>query len=143
MTTETASAPISTWRNASASGLDQQREQRDGGDQEDGDLGARRERDLRRELDLAARGDDDRTAVLGRVADDRDHDRGEEELAHAGVSSANVLIEPTRISATSAVTTVASPSTTSASRSDQPLISSSLAMCSAAWRRSEYHVNAT
>ena len=92
-TTDTPSAAISTWRSASASGSISEREQCDRGDQEDRDLGARGERDLGRELDLAARGDDDRASVLGGVADDRDHDRGEEELAHARVI-ANVLIEP-------------------------------------------------
>ena len=65
--------------------LDQQREERDRRDQEDRHLRARREGDLRRQLDLAPGGDDDCAAVLGGVPDDRDHHRGEEELADAGV----------------------------------------------------------
>ena len=86
--------------------LDQPRQQRDGRDQEHRDLRARGERDLGGELDLAAVRDDDRAAVLGGVADDRDDHGGDEELAQPGLS-ANSSSEPTRISATSAVTTVA------------------------------------
>ena len=61
--------------------LDQPGEERDRGDQEDGDLGARGERDLRRELHVAAVRDDDRPAVLRGVADDGDDHRGDEEVA--------------------------------------------------------------
>src|SRR5207344_1726710 len=57
--------------------------------------------------------------------------------------SAKTSSEPTRISATKAVATVAIPSTRSERRSDQPLISSSDETCSAWCRRSEYHVTTT
>ncbi len=60
--------------------IDQQCEQRHGRDEEDGDLGARGERDLGRELDLPARSDDDGPTVLRGVSDDRDDHRGDEEL---------------------------------------------------------------
>ena len=60
--------------------VDQERQQRHRRDQEDRDLRARGERDLRGELDLPAGCDDDGAAVLGRVADDRDDHRGDEEL---------------------------------------------------------------
>ena len=49
----------------------------------DRDLRARGECDLRGELDLPAGCDDDGAAVLGRVADDRDDHRGDEELRQA------------------------------------------------------------
>ena len=65
--------------------VDQPREERHGRDQEDGDLRARRERDLRGELDVAPIGDDDCAAVLGRVADDRDDHRGDEEVGQVGL----------------------------------------------------------
>ena len=64
--------------------IDRPRENRNGRDQEHGHLGARREGDLRRELDVAAARDDHGTAVLRSVADDRDDDRGDEEVAEAG-----------------------------------------------------------
>ena len=60
--------------------VDQERQQRHRRDQEDRDLRARGERDLGGELDLPAGCDDDGAAVLGRVADDRDDHRGDEEL---------------------------------------------------------------
>ena len=66
-------------------GVDQPGEERHGRDQEDGDLGARGERDLRGELDLAAGGDDDGAAVLGRVADDGDDHGRDEEVRQAGL----------------------------------------------------------
>ena len=56
-------------------------EERDRGDEEDRDLRGGGERDLAGEGDLSAERDDDRAAVLGGVADDRDDDRGDEELA--------------------------------------------------------------
>ena len=65
--------------------VDEPGEQGDGRYQEDGDLSARGECDLRGQLDPAAVGDDDRAAVLGRVADDRDDHGGDEELAQACV----------------------------------------------------------
>ena len=65
-------------------------------------------------------GDHDGAAVLGRVADDRDDDSRDEEVAEPAFS-AKVSIEPTRISAISAVTTVATPSTISAVRRLQPV----------------------
>ena len=60
--------------------VDQPGEQHDGGDQEHGHLRGRRQGDLRRELDLAAVGDDHRAAVLRRVPDDRDDHGGDEEV---------------------------------------------------------------
>ena len=120
-----------------------QREQRDRGDQEDGDLRARGERDLRGELDLAAvrrrrprrrarlrcrrsrRSPRRRRTRTGRpprandleradedLRDERRHDRRDGEHERAR------------------------------SRSDQPSISSSLATCIDACRRSEYHGDA-
>ena len=62
---------------------DDPREERDHGRDEHGDLRRRRDRDLGREPHVPAVRDDDRAAVLGGVADDRDHDRGDEELARA------------------------------------------------------------
>ena len=114
-----ASTPISTGRNDERERVDQPREERDGRDQEDRHLGAGRESDLRRELDLAAARDDHRAAVLGGVADDRDDDRGDEEVAEGPTCSAKTSSEPTSTSATSAVTTVAAPRTASARRNDQ------------------------
>jgi len=60
--------------------LDEPREQGNSGDQEDGDLRRRRQRDLCSELDLSPPGDDDRASVLGRVPDDRDDHRRDEEV---------------------------------------------------------------
>ena len=62
---------------------EEQGEERHDRDDEQRDLGARGDRDLAREPHLPVARDDDRAAVLGRVADDRhDHDR-DEELAQA------------------------------------------------------------
>ena len=47
------------------------------------DLGARADRDVDREVHLVLARDEDRDPVLGGVADDRDHDRADEELAQA------------------------------------------------------------
>ena len=63
--------------------IDEPREERNSRDEEDGDLCRRRERDLARERDLSAVRDDDGAAVLGRVPDDRDDHRRDEELAEA------------------------------------------------------------
>ena len=76
-----AMTAISTCRNESASGWISHERSVDRGDQEDGDLGARGERDLGRQLHAAAAGDDDRPAVLRRVADDGDDHRCDEEVA--------------------------------------------------------------
>ena len=70
--------------------------------------------------------DDDRPAVLGGVADDR-HDHGRDEEVRRCAFSANVSIEPTRISAISAVTTVAAASTPTALDNALILVSSSAA----------------
>ena len=79
-------APISTGLNVSGSaGRDGPREELDGGDQEDGDLSARGERDLGGELDLSARRDDDGASVLCRVADDRDDHGRDEEVGEPGL----------------------------------------------------------
>ncbi len=60
-------------------GSDDPRQQADGGRHEDRDLHRGRDRDLGRERRVPAPGDHDGSAVLGRVADDRDdHDRDEE-----------------------------------------------------------------
>ena len=75
------SAAISTGRKRQGERVDEPREERDGRDEEHGDLRRRRERDLRGERDLPAMGDDDGSAVLGGVSDDRDDDRRDEELA--------------------------------------------------------------
>ena len=81
--TEPPTAMSSIGRNASESGLDQPGEERHRGDEEHGHLRARGERDLGRELDVPAVGDDDGAAVLGRVPDDGDDHRGDEELGQA------------------------------------------------------------
>ena len=70
--------------------LDQPGDERDRRDQEDGHLGARGERDLGGELDVPARSDDDRAAVLGGVAGDGDDDGGDEELGQVGVPGEGV-----------------------------------------------------
>ena len=65
--------------------VDRPGEQRDGRDQEDGDLSGRRRGDLGGKLDLPALGDDHRAAVLGGVADHR-HDHGsDEEVGQPGL----------------------------------------------------------
>jgi hypothetical protein len=59
-------------------------------------------------------------------------------------SSENVSIEPTRISAISAVTVVATASVNRAVRKDHARISpGSAATCIRRWRRSVYHVTPT
>ena len=60
--------------------VDRERQDLDDRDQEHRDLGARRERDLGRELDLPPGRHDDCAPVLGRVADNRDDDGGDEEV---------------------------------------------------------------
>src|SRR5204863_7499841 len=65
------------------SGLDEEGEDHHCRCDEERHLGARGDRDLARELELAARGDDDCAAVLGGVSDDRDDDRRDEELRQA------------------------------------------------------------
>src|SRR6201996_2520420 len=59
-----------------------------GGDDEDrgdeeGDLAARADRDVDRQVHLVLAGDEDSDPVLGRVADDRDDDDADEELGEA------------------------------------------------------------
>ena len=86
ITRKTASAApaivaISTGRKASGSSLpDEAREQRDDGRDQHRHLGRRRDRDLGAEAGVAAPRGDDRAAVLGRVPDERDDHRRDEEL---------------------------------------------------------------
>ena len=78
------------------------------------DLGARGDRDLAREPHLPAVRDDDRAAVLGRVADDcHDHDR-DEELAQADSSCERIERVDEDLARPSAVAAVATASATSA-----------------------------
>ena len=63
--------------------VDEEGDQADRGDEEHRDLRRRGERDLGRERDLPAGGDDDGAAVLGGVADDRDDHGRDEELGDA------------------------------------------------------------
>ena len=116
--------------------LDQPREQDDGGDEEDGDLGARRERDLGRELDVPAAATTTAppcSAALPTMATITAATKNSD----SPTSSANSSIDPTRISATKAVTTVAAESTPSESRNDQArIISGSSETCISRCRRS-------
>ena len=50
---------------------------------EERNLDARTDRDVHREIHLVLHGDEDRGAVLGRVADDRNQDDADEDLGHA------------------------------------------------------------
>ena len=79
-----ATAAISTGRNASESGSIAHEMMATAGMRNTATWALGRESYLGRELDVAATRDDDRSAVLGRVADDRDDDGGDEELAHPG-----------------------------------------------------------
>ena len=120
--------------------VDQPREQHDGRDQEHGDLRGRGERDLGRELDLA-RGRRRSTAppcsaALPTIATITAATKKSDSPAF----SANVSSEPTRISATSAVSDGRDAERGERlARTTSPSISSSLETCSAWWRRSEYH----
>ena len=79
--TEPASAAISTGRKLSESGSMSQESSATAGMRKTATCAADDERDLPGQRDLAARGHDDRAAVLRRVSDDRDDNGRDEEVA--------------------------------------------------------------